>query len=443
MSYVLQKLLCSQERLLKNKRQSDQKSEEVLTSYETEFELVQRCHPEIVYLFFVSVYQKNQYGILIQMCLDYLSKIEKCPEKVRSLLHNLIACCYFYLDKPHMAIVNWRKAITHCCNPLFLLPLLYNLHRTYQHCEMYQPSIEIIKIIMSIVESNQGCVQHNTSFIFQPSKDGFFELKLQGSQEIKINTAAVAYYSAHYFLKMKKASEAVSWYEYTLKKLKTLFDPDTTAQSCEYKLPITVPLSIQINAEYALALKQSDCVNELLHVDSDDLDFCSVSFRKAYHKYMNNESVVASDNKAFLDCATQLYHCISLVLYKISAAFTLPDPSLAHQLISRSLEALIEIQPTMTGAGDENSCDCIMVGTVLNRLNRAKAMLYFNQALLLAQATNLEVSENRPYVLVSLDLCNALWLKNTSFTFVAKFKIAWTFPRHYTYLTRRNCTYVF
>ena len=379
------------------------KPEQDHLDFQTNFVFENRCHPKIVYLHFLSVYRKHQYSILIKMCSNYLEKNKACWDQTHSWLHNITACCYFHMKKPHMAIVQWRKAVQCCEDEFHMLPLVYNLHRTYKHCEMFQPSIDVIKVAMSIVKSSQVAdpPARSPSFIFQPAKSEYVTLKLQPARRKVTNALPLAYYAAQCCLKMNMASEAVAWYQDALIGSREQFDPASFSRSSEYDLPIIVPSSIQINSEYALALYETNAVDELMDLDCSDLEYCSASYQKANAEASEKQMSLPQDARMFLRCAVQLYHCVSVILYKIAASMSQGVPD-SLQLIDRCLKALVDVHPATVDASDtlldEKHSDSVHLQTVMYRLSRAKAMLYFNQAVLAASSTEPDVSVERFFV---------------------------------------------
>ena len=349
-------------------------------------------HPSLLYLSLVLLYQNQKYQEVLKFSSDYVND-DFTEKSILSCIHNLSACCYVHIGKPLMAIMYCRRAVNCAEEKFFLVPLLYNLHRTYYQCEMIEPAFEMLEILLSILTDQAEKYPAVPLFIFECRTD-FPNVKIAPRHSIS-DPCPVAYYAANHYSQNGKYIEAIKWYKYFLSDIGNEYNPSVSTRSSEYQLPVIPPSVMQITSEYSLALYASGKFEELLNLSAGNnkLSFCSSSFQRAQtvtcSKIYNEEPLTPKDRNTFEVVALQLYHSLAIELYRIGAM--LKDDTLsAENIISQCLNVTEYIHPVVRSVKDPSLCtkDCTdeeFKSHVEATLCSLKAMLYFNLALLLSR----------------------------------------------------------
>ena len=362
----------------------------------TELALLEQCHPSLLYVFLTNLYENEQYHDLIKLTNNKDAPVAE--QTVLTRMHNLTACCYFKLGKPLLAIMHWRKAVSSAQDEFCLMPLLYNLHQVYSSCNMIEPAIEMLKLVLNIATSKSADYGSESWCVFDAKKDHFLNLKVTKRHAIS-NAVNLAYYAGNYYAGIGRCSYAVEWYDYFLTHLRAEYDPALSTNASEYQLVNVVPPVMQITSEYALALYNSENLNRLLALDTKELSYCASAFKRTqgstFLKLANKEPLTNAERVAFASTGDQLYNCISTSLFKLAAVMC-SDFSASKCEIEHCLAAVDMVAPTIqpsTVQGDlSEETDEELVLNIGSRLCSLKAFLYFNLALVLSKLPHGDVS---------------------------------------------------
>ena len=368
----------------------------VLESSLSELKCLKKCHPSLTYYFFVNLYAKNCYQDILKLSTEYVaSPGVALDQDAIALLHNIRACCYTKLRKPLMAIMHWRKAVSCVTNEFFLVPLLYNLHKTYSKCGMTEPADEILKQLLFIVNSKREDYGAECWFVFQIDKAHIFEVDVTKRHAIS-NVSTLTHFAANYSLRIGEHSSAIERYNSFFAQIGSDFDPGISTNASEYHLPLALPPVMQITSEYALALYADERIDNLLSLDTTEMSYAASAFKRCqgalFSKLTDETPLTDAEKSAFVTTGEQIFHCVSTSIFKLAAEMK-TDCSTAKREIECCLEALDTVQPPITSnVADEPDQDIISV--IESRLAACKAMLYFNLSLVLSRLPHETVSLN-------------------------------------------------
>ena len=353
------------------------------------------------YLYLTLLYQKSQFEKILELCSRFIDE-KDVDGSVLILLHNLVACCHVMLGKPLMAIIYWRKAVECSNEDYYVLPVLYNLHITYKECSMLQPASEIINILVKIVQCK--CSANCSSpFLVIESKNDVLKVKPYSYRKTITDFCHLVYYCAFYHLHFERYLEAVKWFNSFFDDVDGAYHIGLSRRASEYELPVVAPSLMQIKSEFALALLKCKNASALLDINNIELTFCSATFIRVQSSYYKMQSQDPDCGRVFIAAGIQLFYCVSILLYKI-VVYMKTDCSKAKCELENCLKALESVSPSAAqgiAPTTNNISEQHQLNVVLLRLSSAKAMVYFNYALLLSSLSNQEVSCS--YIIFSSD----------------------------------------